>query len=62
MPIVGSNVNIEVKDGIATITIDLTKRLGASKSGKNMVVATTNGNISVPEHEAIKLGINCYTK
>lgn len=62
MALIGSNVNCEIKDGIATITIDLTKRLGPSKTGKTILVASTNGNIGVPQNEAIKLGINCYTK
>lgn len=62
MPMIGTNINCEIKDGIATLTIDLTKRLGPSKSGKTILVASTNGNIGIPENEAIKLGINCYTK
>ncbi len=55
--------NVEMKkDGNKLIiTIDLTKKLGVSKSGKSMNIASTGGNVSVPGAEEIKIGINCYT-
>lgn len=59
---VGQNVEIEVRGDILTIRIDISKRLGRSGSGKSTIVATTSGNVSVPGHEEIKLGVNCYTK
>ncbi len=39
------NMIMEVKDNKLTITIDLTKEQGMSKSGKSMVIATTSGNV-----------------
>ena len=54
------NIEIEVKDNKAIITIDLNKDFGASKSGKTIVVATTRGNVPIPGAEDIKLGLNCY--
>lgn len=54
------NVNIEVKDDIAVITIDLTKELGKSASGKTIVVGTTRGNVPIPGAEQFRLGVNCY--
>ena len=54
------NVVIEVKDNKAIITIDLNKEFGPSKSGKTIVVATTRGNVPIPEAEAYRIGINCY--
>ncbi len=54
------NIQIEVKDNIAVITIDLSKDCGPSKSGKTIVVATTRGNVPIPGAENIRLGINCY--
>lgn len=54
------NVQIEVRDNKAVITIDLSKDFGASKSGKTIVVATTRGNVPIPGAENIRLGINCY--
>ena len=52
--------NIEMKkDGdILTITIDLSKEHGPSKSGKTIVIASTRGNVDVGG--GVKLGINCY--
>ena len=54
------NIEIDVKDNKAIITIDLNKDFGASKSGKTIVVATTRGNVPIPGAEDIKLGLNCY--
>ena len=54
------NIQIEVKDNKAVITIDLSKDFGPSKSGKTIVVATTRGNVPIPGAESIKLGLNCY--
>ena len=54
------NVQIEVKDNKAIITVDLTKEFGLSKSGKTIVVATTRGNVPIPGAETYRLGLNCY--
>ena len=54
------NIQIEVNDNKAVITIDLSKEFGPSKSGKTIVVATTRGNVPIPGSDTIKIGINCY--
>ncbi|MCI0514236.1 hypothetical protein L0128_13550 [candidate division KSB1 bacterium] len=54
------NVQIEVKDNKAIITIDLSQDFGESKSGKTIVVATTRGNVPIPGAENFRIGINCY--
>jgi len=54
------NIQIEVKDNKAIITIDLSKEFGLSKSGKTVVVATTRGNVPIPGAETIHIGLNCY--
>jgi hypothetical protein len=57
---IGQNVQIEVtNDGKAVITIDLNERGGLSSSGKSIIVATTEGNKSIPGTNVI-IGINCY--
>ena len=56
------NVQMVTKGQKLIVEIDLSKRLGPSKSGKTTVIATTGGNVDVPEHPEIKIGINCYTK
>lgn len=58
---VGNNVTVDVKGSKLLIEVDLDKRGGASKSGKNLIIASTGGNVSVPGHENVKLGLNCYT-
>jgi len=57
-----TNCNMEVKGNIMTITVDLSKRYGLSKSGKTIMIATTSGNVSAPENPEIKIGLNIYTK
>ena len=56
------NVEMAVDGEILTIKIDLSKRYGPSKSGKTVSVATTAGNMSVPEFKDIKIGLNAYIK
>ena len=56
------NVNMSVDGNILTIEIDVSKRLGPSKSGKTEIIATTGGNMAIPEFRDVKIGINCYTK
>lgn len=53
---------MDVEENILTIKIDLSKRLGPSSSGKTIMIATTSGNMPVPEHRDIKIGINAYIK
>ena len=52
--------NIETKKtgDKLTIEIDLSKEYGRSKSGKTVIIASTEGNIEVGN--GIKLGVNCY--
>jgi hypothetical protein len=57
-----NNIEMNVEDNILTVKIDLSKRFGPSASGKTISIATTSGNISVPENKDIKIGINTYVK
>ncbi len=56
------NIDMQVQGDILTVRIDLKKEFGPSASGKTTIIATTEGNVSVPEHESIKIGINIYRK
>ncbi|HUU74612.1 MAG TPA: hypothetical protein VMW63_00815 [Methanoregulaceae archaeon] len=40
--------------------VDLSKDFGPSKSGKSITIPTTEGNISVPGAEDMKIGLNVY--
>jgi len=42
------------------ITIDLTKHVGISKSGKSFLIATTGGNIILPEMLDTRLSVNLF--
>jgi len=53
---------MQVQGDTLTIKIDLKKEFGPSSSGKTTIIATTEGNVAVPDHEDIKIGINVYKK
>jgi len=55
------NVQMSVAGNILTITVDLTKEFGPSSSGKTIIVASTEGNITVPERDE-KIGLNVYRR
>ena len=55
------NVEMTVVDNILTIKVDLSRSFGPSSSGKTIIIATTEGNINVPEREE-KIGLNVYRK
>ncbi|HPY60570.1 MAG TPA: hypothetical protein PLG55_07595 [Methanospirillum sp.] len=56
------NVDMKVEGNALTITVDISKDYGESKSGKSITIASTEGNISIPGHEEIKIGLNIYRK
>ncbi len=53
---------MKVEDNILIIKVDLTKEHGPSSSGKTIIIASTEGNISIPNKEDIKIGLNIYKK
>jgi hypothetical protein len=55
------NVEMSVAGDILTITIDLTKEFGPSSSGKTIIIASTEGNVTIPDREE-KVGLNVYRK
>ena len=55
------NVEMTVDQGILTIKVDLSKEFGPSSSGKTIIIATTEGNVSIPDREE-KVGLNVYRK
>lgn len=56
------NVEIIVDGNILTIKVDLSKEFGPSSSGKTIIIASTEGNQSVPGKEDVKIGLNIYRK
>ncbi len=55
------NVQMMVEGNILTIKVDLSKEFGPSSSGKTIIVASTEGNVAVPDREE-KVGLNVYRK
>ena len=56
------NCEMKLNGDILTITVDVSKEFGKSASGKNIIIASTEGNVSIPEKEDIKIGLNIYRK
>jgi len=55
------NVECKIEGNILIITVDLTKEYGLSGTGKNTIIASSEGNQSIGE-DGIKLGLNIYKK
>ena len=53
------NVEMTVEEDTLIIKVDLTKDFGQSKSGKTIIVASTEGNATVPGRNE-KIGLNVY--
>ena len=56
-----TNVDMKVTGNVLTITVDLSKNYGPSKSGKTIIIASTQGNKKIDGTDAV-IGLNCYTK
>ena len=56
------NVEMKLEGDILTIKVDVTKEFGPSSSGKTIIIASTEGNISIPDKEDVKIGLNIYKK
>jgi hypothetical protein len=55
------NIEFSVEGNILNIKIDLSKEFGPSTSGKNIIIASTEGNVTIPDRTE-KIGLNVYRK
>ncbi len=55
------NVELSVEGTMLTIKVDLSQDFGPSSSGKTTIIASTEGNVSIPDREE-KIGLNIYKK
>ena len=55
------NVELTLEGTILTVKVDLSKEFGPSASGKTIIVASTEGNVTVPGRLE-KIGLNVYRK
>ena len=53
------NIEMVVEGDTLIVRVDLTKNFGPSRSGKTVIVASTEGNVSVPDRDE-KIGVNVY--
>ena len=51
------NVQSTVEGDLLMIKVDLSKEFGPSSSGKTIIIASTEGSVSVPDREE-KVGLN----
>ena len=56
------NMEMKLEGTRLTITVDLSKEFGMSTSGKSLIIASSEGNISIPGKEEVKIGLNVYRK
>lgn len=55
------NIEMSIDGTMLTIKVDLSQEFGPSSSGKTILIATTEGNVSIPGREE-KIGLNVYRK
>jgi hypothetical protein len=55
------NVEMTVSGNILTIKVDLSREFGPSASGKTTIIASTEGNVTIPDRDE-KVGLNVYRK
>ncbi|MEL7658280.1 MAG: hypothetical protein AAGU75_20490 [Bacillota bacterium] len=56
------NIEMSLNGTILTIKVDVSKTFGKSSSGKSTIIASTEGNVSIPGRDEVKIGLNVYTK
>jgi chemotaxis signal transduction protein len=54
------NVEMNVEGDKLIIVVDLKQEFGLSSSGKSITIASTEGNVAIPNREEIKIGLNVY--
>ncbi|MDH4088530.1 MAG: hypothetical protein ACXWWI_09180 [Nitrospira sp.] len=55
------NVEMSVEGSVLTIRVDLSKEFGPSSTGKTIIIASTEGNVTIPDRQE-KIGLNVYRK
>ncbi|MDH5739753.1 MAG: hypothetical protein HC801_08240 [Nitrospira sp.] len=55
------NVEMTVEGTVLTIRVDLSKEFGPSSTGKTIIIASTEGNVTIPTRQE-KIGLNVYRK
>jgi hypothetical protein len=53
---------MKVEGNMLTIQVDLSQEFGPSSTGKTIIISSTEGNVSIPGNEEVKIGLNIYRK
>jgi hypothetical protein len=56
------NIDMKIEKNKLILTVDLTKRLKDSTSGKTVIVASTEGNAKIEGHAGLQFGLNVFAK
>lgn len=56
------NIELDRESDTLVIRVDLTQTFGPSRTGKTTIIASTEGNVSIPGDENIKIGLNVYKR
>lgn len=54
------NMNMKIEGDELVIRVNLKEDHGLSKSGKTIIIASSEGNISLPGDPLVKIGLNIY--
>lgn len=54
------NVSLSATGDKLTITVDLSVPGTVSRTGKSMILASTEGNVTAPDTDGVKIGLNVY--
>jgi hypothetical protein len=54
------NIEIKVEGQKLILTIDLSKEIGLSSTGKTVLIASTGGNARVAGFDDVRVGLNIY--
>lgn len=54
------NIKMSVEGNILHMDVDLAQTGDISKSGKSIIIASTEGNKAIPGSDQIKIGLNVY--
>lgn len=55
------NIEMSIEGSVLTIRVDLSKEFGPSSTGKTIIIASTEGNVTIPNRQE-KIGLNVYRK
>lgn len=55
-----TNVIVSVSGDVMHIQVNLKESAGVSKSGKSELIASSEGNYTVPGTNGVKVGLNVY--